>query len=444
MADTLQSRSCTQHVSCPLCRGLFADPVALECGHNFCCSCITGLWEREARNSCPECGREFPQRKLTVNRRLANLAERARKVRLEAGARGAKPWCAEHQEAVKLFCETDLTLICYTCRESRAHKSHSFSPLNEAVETFKAQATCLQTHIISQFAEMHRLLTEKEQRLLRELRREEERLLDTMGRNLREIQENLNSIQKEIVEIQQQLEQQDEVAFLKVETARKRRSKEECSQLRLVSDQLCLGQFNSPLQYTVWREMLDSIHPAPASLTLDLDTANPWLLVSEDRTSVRLGDKEQKVPDTPQRFDRGAFVLGSVGFTSGRHYWQVEVANKRWWGVGLASESAPRKGEIDPTPESGFWTVWLFPRQGWVARTAPSLTPLGLDAGPRKVGVLLDYGAGQVSFYNADNMSHVYTYTHPFTGRLYPFFCPGPNDDGSNSAPLSICGARGQ
>ncbi|GCC42379.1 hypothetical protein chiPu_0026092, partial [Chiloscyllium punctatum] len=123
------------------------------------------------------------------------------------------------------------------------------------------QATCLQAHILSQFAEMHRLLTEKEQRLLRELRREEERLLDTMGRNLREIQENLNSIQKEIAEMQQQLEQQDEVTFLKVEAARKTRSQEECSKLLLVSDKLCLGQFNSPLQYTVWREILDSIHP---------------------------------------------------------------------------------------------------------------------------------------------------------------------------------------
>ncbi|GCC42710.1 hypothetical protein chiPu_0026837 [Chiloscyllium punctatum] len=146
MADTLQTGSWTQDISCPLCQGLFADPVALECGHNFCCSCITGLWEREAKSSCPECRQEFPQRKLRVNRGLANLAERARKLRPGSGSRGAKPWCVEHQEAVKLFCETDLTLICYTCRESRAHKSHSFTPLNEAVETFKEQlGTSLQS-----------------------------------------------------------------------------------------------------------------------------------------------------------------------------------------------------------------------------------------------------------------------------------------------------------
>ncbi|XP_059495542.1 nuclear factor 7, brain-like isoform X2 [Stegostoma tigrinum] len=358
--------------------------------------------------------------------------------------------------------------------DSRGHKSHSFMPIKEAVEMYKEQlksslqslndkralflhtelkqirqisevkeqANCLQSHITSQFAKMHQVLAAKEQRLLRELRREEERILDAMGKNLGEIQENLNSIQEEITKMQEQMEQRDDVTFLRVETAQKTRSEGDFSKLALVSDHLPLGQFNGPLQYMAWREMLDTLHPAPASVILDVDTANPWLMVSEDRASVRLGNEERELPDVPQRFDRGAFILASEGFTSGRHYWQVEVADKTWWGLGVAAESAPRKGEFNPTPECGYWTVWLFPKHGCVARTALSLTPLSLSAGPRKVGVLLDHGAGQVSFYNADNMSHLHTYTHPFTERLYPFFCPGPNDDGSNSAPLSICSPR--
>ena len=57
---------------------------------------------------------------------------------------------------------------------------------------------------------------EKEQRLLRDLREEEERILESMERNLREIQENLNSIEEKLSKLQKQMEQKDQLIFLKV------------------------------------------------------------------------------------------------------------------------------------------------------------------------------------------------------------------------------------
>ncbi|XP_072329430.1 uncharacterized protein [Scyliorhinus torazame] len=415
MASREQEESLSEDLICSICLDFFTDPVSLECGHNFCRSCITQCWEKKERNSCPECRQEFPERILRANRILVNLSEKARKLKLNGKEKESKLHCEEHQEELKLFCETDKKLICVNCVVSREHREHRFIPIKEAVEIYKdgvkssfdsltekkstvlemeqqqkqkisqirKQSVSLQSHITSEFTKMHQILTEKEQRFIRDLREEEEKILKTMEENLCEIQENLNSIQEKLSKLENQLEQKDGVRFLKVrdyiseEASRKRRISDEGKNLSLADGVLSIGKFNSPFPFPVWRGMLDVINPV--SVTLDVETANPQLEVSEDLKSLRWTRTQRSLPDTRKRFTHWLCVLGSEGFTSGRHYWEMEVTGNRGWILGVAAESVERKDPVSLSPETGFWTIERFDDQFYINSSPGSRLPVDVQ-----------------------------------------------------------------
>ncbi|XP_078272284.1 zinc-binding protein A33-like [Rhinoraja longicauda] len=453
MASKDQVESWAEEVVCPICLDFFTDPVILECGHNFCRSCITQSWDREGRNSCPECREVFTDRTLRVSRALARLTEKTRTLSLNLKEKESKPHCGEHQEELKLFCETDKKLICVVCAAGREHKSHSFALIAEAAEFYKDQVKVsiqsltkrkseivrmeqqqkqkisgvleqshnLQSKITSQFAELHQILTEKEQRVQADIREEEKKILNAMEKNLREIEENLNSIQEEICKLQQQMEQKDSVVFLKEEAGRKRRVRDEAKPLSVVDVALPIEKFHCPVSLnTAFKQTSDDFKQV--SVTLDVETAHAQLEVSEDRKRVRLTGTERSLPDTGKRFTGWCpCVLGSEGFTSGRHYWEVEVAGSEGWSLGVAAESVEREGPDTLTPETGVWRIRRWDDEFDAVTSPPSRLPARPI--PGRVGLYLSYESGTVSFYDADTKSHLHTFTgNKFTEKLYPFF----------------------
>ncbi|XP_071264051.1 E3 ubiquitin-protein ligase TRIM21-like isoform X2 [Salvelinus alpinus] len=173
-------------------------------------------------------------------------------------------------------------------------------------------------------------------------------------------------------------------------------------------------------------------------ITLDPLTAHPRLLISDDCKQVRCWDRYQPVPDGPERFDRVVCVLGRQAFSSGRHYWEVEVGGKTDWDLGVASHSINRKGKIIVSPAHGYWFLSLRDKKDYAFRTEPS-TALGLNHKPNRIGIYVDCDKGQVSFYNVDAKMLIYTFTDSFSDAIHPFFSPCTNKSGRNEAPLIIC-----
>ncbi len=191
------------------------------------------------------------------------------------------------------------------------------------------------------------------------------------------------------------------------------------------------------------------------NVILDADTAHPRLIVSDDGKQVRDGKTQTEgvyrgdrfyyylavqtegVDGGKDRFDEYLGVVGKEGFSSGCFYFEVQVKGRTEWYLGVARESADRKGRIYLTPENGYWIVGL--RHGkYLARDSYAYS-LSLSVDPQSDGVSVDYEKGLVSFNDVESSAHIYTYTiQSFNEKLYPFVSLGYRCN-TNSTPLIIC-----
>ncbi|XP_032567579.1 butyrophilin subfamily 1 member A1-like [Chiroxiphia lanceolata] len=164
-----------------------------------------------------------------------------------------------------------------------------------------------------------------------------------------------------------------------------------------------------------------------ANVVLDPDTAHCELVLSDNGKSVTRVQTRQGIPNNPKRFNVCHCVLGRKGFTSGRHYWEMEVENAGEWVVGVSREDVRRKGYIEFKPEEGIWAVGNWGGH-FQALTSVSHTPLPKIQNPKWIRVSVDYEMGQVAFFSVDEGIPIFVFTQASFGgkKVYPWFWLGP------------------
>ena len=164
--------------------------------------------------------------------------------------------------------------------------------------------------------------------------------------------------------------------------------------------------------------------------------ANLNLVLSKNRRQVRFVGAQLSGSHLEEHY--GCGVLGSRHFSSGKHYWEVDVAKKTDWILGVCSDSVGPAFSFNQfansrnvysryQPHSGYWVIGLHHKHEYRAYEESSTSLLlSMTVPPRRVGVFLDYDAGTVSFYNVTNHGFpIYTFSkYYFPTTLCPYFNP--------------------
>ncbi|CAH2220259.1 E3 ubiquitin- ligase Midline-1 [Pelobates cultripes] len=152
---------------------------------------------------------------------------------------------------------------------------------------------------------------------------------------------------------------------------------------------------------------------------LDPKSAHRKLKVSHDNLTVERDETSSKKSHTPERFtSQGSYgVAGNVFLDSGRHYWEVVISGSTWYAVGIAYKSAPKHEWIGKNSAS-----WVFCRcnNNWAVRHNSKEITIEPSPHLRRIGILLDYDNGSLSFYDALNSIHLYTFDIAFAQPVCP------------------------
>ncbi|XP_055766280.1 stonustoxin subunit beta-like [Salvelinus fontinalis] len=188
---------------------------------------------------------------------------------------------------------------------------------------------------------------------------------------------------------------------------------------------VCSSAYRYSVEHGGENRMKPGLRKYVCDLTLDLNTVDRHLSLSEENRKVTCRTEEQPYPDHPERFEDWGQVLCREGLT-GRCYWEVECSG-RGVDIGVTYKGISRSGWVNDCRlghNDKSWSLACSDNSYTACHNNISTTIDVRPSSPHRVGVYLDWPAGTLSFYRAssDTLTHLFTFTSTFTEPLYPGF----------------------
>ncbi|XP_072219688.1 tripartite motif-containing protein 16-like [Leuresthes tenuis] len=386
--------------------------------------------------------------------------------------------CSRHDEVMKMFCRTDQKSICYLCsvEEHKGHDTVSAAAerterqrelegsrqqiqqrvqdrekdvklLQQEVEAINQSADKTVEHSEKIFTELIRLIQKRSSEVKQQIRSQQETEVSRVKELQEKLEQEITELQRKDAELQQLSHTEDHIQFLQncpsVSALRESTPSSSIkirplrhfeavtaavSELREKLQDILREEWTNSSQMDV--EMFDFTslpQPEPESradflqysceITLDPNTANRHLLLSEGNRKVTFMDQLQSYSDHPDRFTEWFQVLSRESLT-GCCYWEVEMIGKGV-DVAVAYKNISRAGD---ECEFGFndksWSLKFYQnsKEFWYNKIRTSIS------GPRssRVGVYLDHRAGILSFYSiSETMTLLHRVQTTFIQPLY-------------------------
>ncbi|XP_073480460.1 E3 ubiquitin-protein ligase TRIM39-like [Aquarana catesbeiana] len=415
----------------------------------FCTYCVDSLVP--AVRSCLHCEVSLCDKHLRVHKKSPEHVVCDPTLSMESRK------CSVHKEVLKYFCSKDHTYVCVSCCLIGEHKGHEMESLDEASEKKKEtlrnvlqklltkreemeeRVQSLQEHrrkveeeapgdterVTALFRDLRRRLEDLEKRVLREISGRAERISisirdleikkEELSRKIRHIEELCNMTDPLTV-----LQESDTGDLCDTEDG-DNEDRERHEELLHDGGRLDVaGVLHTGLSDIITEVNVYSYIQGAADILLDVNTAHNDLQISDDRKTVSRSDRNQNHPETPERFQNYPQVLSSRSFSSGRHYWEVDVGGSDRWRVGMCYPSIDRRGlqsRIGSNKKS--WGLYRNCNQYLVIHDSKSI-PLPTNLSSNRVRIYLDYEAGRISFYDlCDPIRHLHTFTTTFTEPLH-------------------------